>query len=211
MDSFSLMVESVSALATMAAVFVALKANHNANIQLKKALEMHSQTKELAVLEQRLELLDAIEKNLSISYSKISLFFGEGRNAEIKRLVSEYQKFTREMKCCEAQEDLFWIALENNKREDFATIKETLSNLKDNLMAVYRKGYQLDFLEQEFHALCNENVVPSVLQHQEDSKVVNYYNIYLDYLKAEKNFDKSKTDLCTAMKSIIEKSLLTIS
>lgn len=59
--------DEVATIATSAAVIVALFANVNSNKQLKKALQMHEQTKNLGLFDRRLDLLSRILDDDAIS------------------------------------------------------------------------------------------------------------------------------------------------
>ena len=108
----SFWVETLSAVATTAAVFVALSANRKSNEQLRKALQMHRQTKDLALLERRMSLLEKIEQDKKISSAQFNLFFNAKLNRKAWEAMQEYHANMEELNYCATEEELFWISFE---------------------------------------------------------------------------------------------------
>ena len=97
----SLLVEIISAVATTAAVFVALSANKKSNEQLNKALRMHEQTKSVELLDKRKTCVQKIRSGRDISEEDISILFDE----KIVSLFSILQESKKEL--TQVQEDHF--------------------------------------------------------------------------------------------------------
>lgn len=69
--------EELGIIATVAAVVVALCANQGARKQLKSALEMQEQSKNVALLEQRVKIAESIQQDESPSIMAIKVLFNE--------------------------------------------------------------------------------------------------------------------------------------
>lgn len=88
--------DEVATIATSAAVIVALFANVNSNKQLKKALQMHEQTKNLGLFDRRLDLLSRILDDDAISEvsdDEVELLFN---NSILKKVQNKRKQLDME-------------------------------------------------------------------------------------------------------------------
>ena len=88
--------DEVATIATSAAVIVALFANGNSNRQLKKALQMHEQTKNLGLFDKRMDLLSRILDDNTISKvsdDEVELLFN---NSILKKVQNKRKQLDME-------------------------------------------------------------------------------------------------------------------
>lgn len=69
--------DELGVIATVSAVIVALVANKKASEQLKSALEMQEQSKNVSLLDKRVELAEAIQSGKSVSELTLQVLFND--------------------------------------------------------------------------------------------------------------------------------------
>ena len=95
MDYISLCIDILSAVATTAAVIVALLANKKSNEQLKKAIQMHEQSKNISLFEKRLSLLDTMLNAGTapiLSLDEVEILFNNKIKTYFKDKIEHLQK-----------------------------------------------------------------------------------------------------------------------
>lgn len=95
MDYISLCIDTLSAVATTAAVIVALLANKKSNEQLKKAIQMHEQSKNISLFEKRLSLLDTMLNAGTapiLSLDEVEILFNNKIKTYFKDKIEHLQK-----------------------------------------------------------------------------------------------------------------------
>lgn len=79
-------------IATTAAVFVALAANHNSSKQLKKALQMHEQSKSIGLFDRRINVLKEVELHNKTDVLLLKVLFTENISKSYGRLEKILEK-----------------------------------------------------------------------------------------------------------------------
>lgn len=87
--------DELGVIATVSAVIVALVANKKASEQLKSALEMQEQSKNVSLLDKRVELAEAIQSGKSVSELTLQVLF----NDEIVNHYKAWKKHLAERLC----------------------------------------------------------------------------------------------------------------
>lgn len=105
--TWSDIISALSMIATVATVIVALNANYKSTQQLKSALKMQEQTKNVELMEKRVELVEDIQKDKTISKLTLKLLFTE----EIKNSYESWRLLVD--KSNKAQNDLDMCILKN--------------------------------------------------------------------------------------------------
>ena len=174
---------------------------------------MHRQTKDLALLERRMSLLEKIEQDKKISSAQFNLFFNAKLNRKAWEAMQEYHANMEELNYCATEEELFWISFEYDiaKGEKSTNAKKELLTLKDELLHIANQGYKYAELEEKLKTLSDENKVRNLLQDTQTTMKTDYYDIYLHALSTKSEYMKNKKLLCKIIEEIIEDSLETIS
>ena len=116
--------DELGVIATVLAVVVALAANKKASEQLKSALEMQEQSKNVSLLDKRVELAEAIQHGNSVSELTLQVLF----NDEIVKHYRVWKKHLTEKVYADHDLDRFYAEVEESDGEGgFCTdVKSTL-------------------------------------------------------------------------------------
>lgn len=202
--------DEVATIATSAAVIVALFANVNSNKQLKKALQMHEQTKSVALFDRKLALIEKVKNNKPISLIELRLLFDE----EIFQAMAEYSKSHMQLKQCMMNEHNFWFFFNEKYKYDAKKQDELHRRLRSDGQAVLNmreNGISNPNMEKEFKNLCEENIMQGSIFSHKLEEPLNYYHIVFDLDKAQKMDKENKSMLLDKMEKHIANSIQTIS
>ena len=154
----SIVIDAISAAATVAAVVVALLANRKATKQLNSALEMQEQSKNVELMDRRIALTEDIQKSKSVSELELRILFDN----EIFDCYKKWWNYVAEGKSATKDQDIFRIlvmqakidgeipntmtgAIGNmpSKTYDISEIKGRLKNANSNVESEHKKLLQL--------------------------------------------------------------------
>lgn len=192
----SLLVEIISAVATTAAVFVALSANKKSNEQLNKALRMHEQTKSVELLDKRKTCVQKIRSGRDISEEDISILFDE----KIVSLFSILQESKKEL--TQVQEDLTSYDLRLQREFPDATQDSPYSRIIKAKCAPGEKA------AKEYEELCKqyEREVPA-RKPGEEPRVLNHKKMMEKIEELQKTVKKNQQKLEASMIEFIKQSI----
>ncbi len=195
MDIVSIIIEFISAIATLAAVIVALSANKKSNEQLKKAIEMHEQSKNISLFEKRLSLLNAMLNSgtaSTVSPDEVELLF----NDEIKKLFKVKLRFLQKEEDIEFNITNYFDALAQSRM------------IEGNVQSVRQR-----FVEQEMLAEEHEEYENQYLQFCKkheltiDNRVCNFSLMSEELGKIGQKIKKADENINTAGKEFIRQSI----
>lgn len=145
--------DELGAIATAVAVIVALYANKKATQQLKSALKMQEQSKNVGLLDRRIELAEKIQSGKTVSELTLQVLF----NDEIFEHYKAWQTHLAEKSYAEHDLDTFFLSVK---------VKDGEGGYIDSVRAVIRR-YETDMnkhdcpqqVYDEYEDFCNNNVV----------------------------------------------------
>ena len=190
-----MIIEAISAIATLAAVIVALSANKKSNEQLQKAIEMHEQSKNISLFEKRLSLLNAMLNSgtvSTVSPDEVELLF----NDEIKKL------FKIKLTLLQKEQDI-----EFNITNYCETLAQS-GTIEGTTQSVYQQ-----FVDQEMLAEKHEEYKSQYLQFCKkyelliDNRVCNFNLMSEDLGKTYKKIKQTDENINTAGKEFIKLSI----
>lgn len=205
MDCFSLMVESVSALATMAAVFVALSANKKSNEQLKKTIQMHEQTKGVELLDERIDFVNRMDLDKPIQMMKFEILFDENIINSYSTLMDLKKKLRRIQREIDDYDVL--ISKEHGNRMDD---NAPMTIIKRAEAETYREPVEEKI--QEFENICKKyeyTLAPN--GHEQEEKVLNYKTLRESESQTDNEIREHKKKLHSDMVEFIKKSIAPLS
>lgn len=154
----SIVIDAISAAATIAAVVVALLANRKATKQLKSALEMQEQSKNVELMDRRIALTEDIQKGKSVSELELRILFDN----EIFNCYKKWRNYLEEEKSAISDQEIFRMlvmqakidgeipntmtgAIGNrpSKTYDISEIRERLKNANNDMEFEHKKLLQL--------------------------------------------------------------------
>lgn len=167
-DELGAIFTSLGAIFTFFAVIVALFANHNSGKQLKKALQMHEQSKNTELFDQRVALLEDVKKNVTISYTKLRLLFDD----KTVSALDEYTKSHNIVGNYKSEEEVYWylfnIQYNRDPKRDYLKIE----------LHKYANDFKKlnDKQKADFKSLCDSYTV-YVPEDNGERKIINYFYI----------------------------------
>lgn len=116
--------EELGVIATVAAVIVALVANKKSSEQLKSALEMQEQSKNVSLLDKRVELAEVIQAGKSVSELTLQVLF----NDEIVKHYQAWKNHITEKVYAEHDLDIFYaeVKIPDEAGGFYTDVKETM-------------------------------------------------------------------------------------
>ena len=187
--------DEVATIATSVAVIVALFANVNSNKQLKKALQMHEQTKNLGLFDRRLDLLSRILDDDAISEvsdDEVGLFF----NNTILKKVQNKRKQLITAKNINSELNIYFNILYQNN-----IIEKSLEEIKNEFAEQETLSDKSDELKNQYLKFCKR------YEWVEYGEVYNYsvLNDSLEQISCE--IKKSNEDIQNEIKIFIKDSI----
>lgn len=201
--------DELSAIATTVAVFIALMANYNSNKQLKKALQMHEQTKSISLFEMRTQLLQKIIDNEKISIMQLKMLF----NDDILDAFKNYFISHNQLKESLNDDYNFWFFFHESNRlnPQKDELERWLKNTGAEILEYEKKGIFCENLKHKFRETCDSNIskIPPDVGLAKDE--LNYYDIFESVAKAKVIETENKSKLIKKMEQFISTSIQTIS
>lgn len=200
-DCIALIVDILGAIATVAAVVVALFANRNANKQLKAALQIQEQSKNVDLFDRRVELVQQIEHDELIYKPALVALF----TSDIVSIFDAMQNTLTARKTAEHDLKVYYDKTRTADGEGgFVSIKE---EIEDRLSELTRHNFSVD-MEQEFVDFCNsKSIYYSETTQDEDYKKYNYIEIQDRIDTFQTKYESQKRILLEAMHDFISKSI----
>lgn len=201
--------DELSATATAIAVIIAVFANLNSNKQLKKALQMHEQSKNIALFDRRLTLIENVKHNEPISWTELQLLF----NKEVCEAMRAYYESHEQLKKNRADEHNFWYFFDEKYK--FTPEKDILRQklVADGkaLLRARSKGSSSLKMEDDFRNLCEENIMEWTPSLGKSKNSLNYYSIFFDLERAKEISNERKLAVISKMEEHISNSIKPIS
>lgn len=197
--------DELGVIATTIAVIVALVANHNANVQLKKSLQMHEQTKGVELLDERIDFVNRMDLDEPIQMMKFEILFDENIIKSYSTLMDLKKKLRR-------------IEREINDY-DVLISKEYGNRMDDNApMTIIKRAEAETYREpveekiQEFENICKKYEYTLVPNGQEqEEKVLNYKTLRESESQTNNEIREHKKKLHSDMVEFIKKSIAPLS
>lgn len=201
-DELGAIFTSLGAVFTFLAVIVALFANHNSGKQLKKALQMHEQSKNTELFDQRVALLEDVKKNVTISYTKLRLLFDD----KTVSAMDEYTKSHNIVRNYKDEKEFYWFLFNNQYNRD-----PKRDNSKRKLFEYENDFKKLnDKQKADFKSLCDSYTV-CVFGENGVERTINYYYIAENLIKARAADEANKKVLIKQMEQYISDSIKPLS
>jgi len=105
--------DELGVIATVAAVIVALFANRKATKQLKSALEMQEQSKNVGLMDRRIALAESIQKGNAVSELDLRILF----NNEIFDCYKKWRSYLTQSKSASSDQEVFRMLVAKAKIE----------------------------------------------------------------------------------------------
>ena len=172
--------DELGVIATVSAVVVALVANRKASEQLKSALEMQEQSKNVSLLDKRVELAEALQYGRSVSMLTLQVLF----NDEIVKHYTAWQNHNTEETHAVNDLDIFLLyGADDSVRKAIEQYEADMSR-PDCPRQVY----------DEYEAFCKDNVVWQKAGENNELTPYNHSEIKGRIAKAQ-NEAKQEKDL----------------
>lgn len=200
----------LGSIATALAVIVALFANHNSNKQLQKTLQMHEQTKNIDLLDKRIEFIDAIKSDHSISDLKFQILFDENiielkkEWDTIKQEIAEYKYYLGEYVSCleETSSDRGPDSPMNQIQDAERDCSEAEPIFDQPESDEYKSRYQ------KFQKICEKYaLIIRVHGAENEWRLCNYQELTKSINNAEKKAGQAKQKLQDAMILFVQESI----
>jgi hypothetical protein len=174
--------EAISSIATAAAVIVALASNIEAKKQLKSALEMQEQSKNVGLFDRRIEMSECIQAGKSVPKLSLRVLF----NDEIVRHYNAWQTYLSEKRTAEHDKNRFFALCREKDREggyiDLSSIRQTIGEYEEK-MSVSGCPHQT---VEEYEAFCMKHTVPGKIGEFDEQITYNYSEIADRYNRADR-------------------------
>lgn len=145
--------DELGVIATVLAVIVALNANRKASEQLKSALEMQEQSKNVGLLDKRVGLAEAIQSGKSISELTLQVLF----NDEIVKHYRSWKNYLSEKVYAEHDLERYYAKVKEPDGEGgfYTDVRSTLERYIANMSTPDCPQQVLD----EYEQYCSEHIV----------------------------------------------------
>ena len=195
-DRFAANATALSALATFAAVVVAMVANHRATQQLRSALVIHEQQKNVDLLEKRLELARKVaDPTLDLDFELQILFFDDDT------IIDHYRNLKLSHAHLQSLEDEIRHFLSKAKIPD--SEGGCISCDASNVYALMERNGPDTGLEEKFRIACT--TCNRARGNCEENK--NAYESYKSLKRAKEDISSRKDKLNNAMLNYIKKGI----
>lgn len=158
--------DELGVIATVLAVVVALVANKKASEQLKSALEMQEQSKNVGLLDKRVELAEAIQSEKSVSEMTLRVLF----NDEIVKHYKAWKNYLTKKVYAEHDLDIFYAEVKERDGAGGYTT-ETKEQLERFIADMSRPDCPQQIFT-DYEEYCNKHVVH--LPNGEDGESIPY-------------------------------------
>ncbi|MDD6981700.1 MAG: hypothetical protein PUJ21_08205 [Clostridia bacterium] len=200
--AFTIGWEEWGVIATVGAVIVALWANIGAQKQLKSALKMQEQSKNVSLLEQRVDIADMIRADKEPSITAIRVLFG-GEVCSIYDDLCQLRKLYRE-----ALDDkqAFFAAAQDYDNEGGHDCK-VISTIEEYEEILGRPGFAPTF-RPKFQSFCDTHEMSwSVTGYSNDRREYNYAKIYDRICALQSAINEVKDKILKAIETHVADSI----
>jgi hypothetical protein len=195
---------ALSSIATVAAVVVALAANRKSTQQLKSALEIQEQSKNVSLLDRRIELIENIQSGKDVSELTVQVLF----NNNILKHYKEWKNYLVEKTNAEGDlNQFFLLAKEDDGAGGF--INDVRKNIEEYEMLMSRPDCPHQVYE-EYEKYCNTHTFCQFSVSDNEVIEYNYCSISKRLKDAKVNAEREKEETLQLMKEFAEKSILPI-
>ena len=193
--------DEIGVIATVAAVVVALFSNAHANKQLKAALQIQEQSKNVDLFDKRVAILSEIAENNETSELPLRLLFD-------KTIVDAYTKLRTSVTAKEAADHDMKVYESIMRCQDGeGGYTSPIAELLYFEQQLEEHNYPEDRLE-EYIALCKKHeIIHSETGDADDGKVYNYRDLSNIIGKANIDVENKKTAVLELMQSYIKRSI----
>ncbi len=203
-DIHSLIIEICGVIATVAAVVVAMIANHKATLSLNSSLAMQEQSKNVDLFDKRTDIIFDIEKNNETDEVKLQLLFN---NASILAMYNELQELIAKEVCAEIDmKEYQGMLIKDDGEGGYIYPIEELNDLRHRAMDVEATSE----IEQEYEAKCIEYQISKFDEVDGCWKVYNHQKLSDDIRRVQSDVSVCKQDLIDLMKAFIAESISSI-
>lgn len=197
--------EELGVVATVAAVIVALCANRGARNQLKSALGMQEQSKNVALLEQRVKIADSIQRDESPSMMAVKVLF----NKEIYKCYEMLCTARMNHQLAQQDEQTYFEAKEAEYNHVPAPVN-VKSRIEEYEYFMERPDCPQNIFD-DYQKFCNENEAWwSETGLSDDRKIYNHYEIRNRMIAANADIMSTKTTLLDMIEQYITNSIAPI-
>ncbi len=158
--------DEIGVIATVLAVIVALAANRKSSKQLKSALEMQEQSKNVDLLDKRVELAETIQSGKSVSELTLRVLF----NDEIFKHYKVWQDYHTKKVYAEHDLDMFYAEVKERDGAGGYTT-ETKEQLERFIADMSRPDCPQQIFT-DYEEYCNKHVI--YLSNGEDGESIPY-------------------------------------
>ena len=209
-DQISLFVNAISSIAMVATVIVALCANRQSNKQLKSALEMQEQSKNIELYEKRLEIIKIIYQfKIGIGIEIVQML-----PIQIRILYNNdeqiLEKFDKLKEYCiavdKAEEEKKRFITATNRPDGYGgytTLKETIEEFEMRL----GKNNHDETAEEPFRNFCDEHICQIKNPETNNMETVNYCDIHSRLKESYIGYSDTQTELIKLMEQFINNGL----
>jgi hypothetical protein len=206
--SFSLPIgwNELAACATTVAVIVALFANHKSTKQLKYALKMQEQSKNIELFEKRVTLTESIIKGESISSMALRILFTDEINAQYQKICD------LEVLYKDAQYDaiVFFEAMQITDADGYT--HNSVKGKIEEYESVMSRPDCPESIFKQFKQYCDENeIFFSATGYSDDRKTYNYSEISCREGELNTAITSARVALTRQMEEYISESILPVS
>ena len=206
----SLFVDVLSSIAMVATVIVALYANRQSNNQLKSALQMQEQSKNIELYEKRLEIIKIIyQLKIGIGIETIQML-----PIKIRILYNNdekiMEKFEKLKEYCidvdKAEEDKKRFISATNKPDGiggYDTLKDEIEKFETKLD---RNNYDVT-AEEPFKKFCVDHICQITNPETNTAETVNYYDIHSRLEESYIGYFDTQRELIELMEQFINNGL----
>ena len=192
----------LSAIATTAAVVIALYSNRKTTKQMKITIQTQEQAKNVELAEKRIDVLNSVLQETDISDLTLRILF----DWEIYECYLRWREAVRDENRARADRDTFfelWEIYEEEKKKN--------EHVKERMEEYKQKMAELDYpdeIEREYEQYCTEHKISAFLS--KDTGEVKEY----DYLEIEEEIEAfeskrrtEKKQLLSLMEAYIKRSI----
>lgn len=163
--------DELGVIATVLAVIVALYANRKATQELKSALKMQEQSKNVSLLDKRIELAEKIQTGKSVSELTLQVLF----NDEIFKHYKDWKNHLSEKAYAEHDLDIFFM-LGRIPDDEGGYINDVRDTIRQYEVDMSRPNCPQQTID-EYRAFCAENVVWDKTGENEELTPYNHAEI----------------------------------
>ena len=197
--SFPIGWNELGVIATALAVIIALWANRQSKKQLISALEIQEQSKNIELLDQRVSVIENIEKNNQVPSRMVKLLFNE-------KIVEEYQTWlSYKKKEATAESDIRFYLSECKAREEHIIVEYNVGEKIEEYETQLARPDCPSRIEEEFKQFCDNNAIHASETGQDsDNKHYNYYELSRIAGENHRLADDTRKSLLKHMENNIE-------